>query len=472
MSNFSPKTLFLIGGILSFPILATSCLKYASQTTQVAAQTTTKPASQEVIQLGEVRPLPGKINNTPVFNSNSPEWIKTEGILLSTFPPSGKKNPAAHLNFPFQGKFDLFAHHYTHTPKDRQTLYIGVIISNPQNKPVTVEIPKAASYLMTEAPFVTLPAYQENSDGKTFSGPGARAVADVLRGVRQANFPVKLVIPAKKSRMLMNLPIPVRDLKEPVNGRSSFMHLNSSAKVYVASMAMFAKKNPDASDRAPNLTEWQNLLNNGAFAGPRDKKPTPPDAVSGSLIYGRVAGVSQGSQWKTTLTDQNTSTLNIPQSGKAISYGLVTLKGGRLGTEQNQTAKMLVRYPDTAYEAHGNYGVEYNLTLPLSNNTSEAKTVGITLETPFKEDKLSQKNLRFRQPSLDFPFFRGTVRLIYVDDAGKKVTRYVHLWHRTAQVIQPLLELKMAAKSQRNVQVDLIYPPDSTAPHVLSVKTR
>lgn len=111
------------------------------------------------------------MDTTPVFNSNSPEWIKTEGILLSTFPKNGKKVPAAHLNFPFQERFDLFAHHYTHTPKDLQTLYLGVIVYNPSKKPVTVDVLQAASYLMQDAPFVTLPPYIENNDGKAYSGP-------------------------------------------------------------------------------------------------------------------------------------------------------------------------------------------------------------------------------------------------------------------------------------------------------------
>lgn len=270
--------------------------------------------------------------------------------------------------------------------------------------------------------------------------------------------------------MLMNGSIPVRGLEKPVNGRSSFMRLQSSGKIYAASMAMFARKNNDGSERAPNLTEWQNLLNTGNFAGPRDKIPTPPDAPGGQLIYGRVAGVSQGSQWQATLADKNSTLLKIPQPGKSISYGLVTLRGGRLGTEQNQTAKMLVRYPDTAYEAHGNYGIEYNLNLPLQNNTNQTQTIGITIKTPSKEDKLSQGNLRFRNPSLDFPYFRGTVRVKYTDDQGKQLTRYVHLWHRTAQVIEPLVKITMPANSRRQVQVDLIYPPDSTPPHVLTVK--
>ncbi|MBD2356130.1 DUF3370 domain-containing protein [Tolypothrix sp. FACHB-123] len=443
-----------------------------SNTSQVVAQTSPKPAPQVIVQAGEVRPLPGKLDNIPVFNSNSPEWVKNEGILLSTFPPNGKKVPAAHLNFPFQGRFDLFAHHYTHTPKDLQTLYLGVMLHNPGKKPVTVDVLQAASYLLKDAPFVTLAPYIENNDGKAFSGPGARAVSDVLRGVRQAEFPAKLIIPPGQSRLLLNHGIEVRNLEKPVNGRSTFMRLRSSNKVYAASLAMYAKKNPDGSERSPTLAEWQALLNNGNFAGPRDKTPTPPNATSGALIYGRVAGVSSGSQWQALLTDNaKAQTLTIPQRGQAISYAIDTLRGGQLGSGQIQTAKMLVRYPDTAYEAHGNYGVEYNLSLPLNNPSKETQTVTVTLETPLKEDKLSQGGIRFRKPSLDFPFFRGTVRLRYTDERGQQKTRYVHLWHRTGQVLEPLLKLTLPPGSQRRVQVDLIYPPDSTPPQVLSVRT-
>lgn len=117
-----------------------------------------------------------------------------------------------------------------------------------------------------------------------------------------------------------------------------------------------------------------------------------------------------------------------------------------------------MRYPDTAYEAHGNYGVEYSLSLPLINSTNQNQTVSLTLETPLKEDILFKGGLRFRKPSLDFPFFRGTVRLRYVDDKGEQKTRYVHLWHRTGQVLEPLIKVVMPANSRRTVQVDLIYP--------------
>ena len=464
-----PSPLFIL--LLGFAITQTfGCT--ADKDNSAIAQTSPKPAPQEIVQPGEVLALPGKLDKIPVFNSNSPEWIKTEGILLSTFPTNGKKVPAAHLNFPFQGRFDLFAHHYSHTPKDLQTLYLGVIVHNPGKKPVTLDVLQAASYLMQDAPFVTLSPYIENNDGKAYSGPGDRAVGDVLRGVRQADFPAKLIIPPGQSRMLLNHPIPVRNLEKPVNGRSTFMRLRSSDQVYAASLAMFAKKNSDNTERPPTLAEWQALLNTGNFAGPRDKTPTSPNATSGALIYGRVAGVSSGSQWQAKLVDNpQTTILTIPQPGKAISYTLDTLRNGRLGTQQIQTAKMLVRYPDTAYEAHGNYAVEYKLTLPLSNNTNQNQIVTVTLETPLKEDKLSQGGVRFRKPSLDFPFFRGTVRLRYFDDQGQQKTRYVHLWHRTGQVLEPLVQLVLPPSTKRIVQVDVIYPPDSTPPQVLSVRT-
>jgi hypothetical protein len=107
------------------------------------------------------------LDRIPVFNSNSTEWIKTEGILLSTFARYGKKIPAADLNFPFQGRFDSFTHHYTHSPENLQTLYLVVILYNPAKKPITVDILQGASYLMVDAPFVTLaPFYIENNDGK------------------------------------------------------------------------------------------------------------------------------------------------------------------------------------------------------------------------------------------------------------------------------------------------------------------
>jgi hypothetical protein len=409
-----------------------------------------------------------------MFNSNSPEVVQTEGVLLSTFPPTGKAAAAAHLNFPLQGRFDLFAHHIAKatSPEDLRSLYLGVIVHNPTKEPVKVDILQGASYLsQPDAPFMELPPYVENPLGTVYAGPGDRVMTEVLQGKRQSIFPPQLVIPPGQSQMLLNLPIPVRGLTPPLNGRSTLMRLQSSGTVYVASLAMFAKQNPDCSERAPTLAEWQRLLETGNVAGPRDRTPTPPEQANGPIIYGRVAGVAQGSEWKAQLVDSpNAVNLSIPKPGAAFSYGLSLLNGGKLGTNQVQSADMLVRYPDTAYRAHGNYGIQYSLSLPLYNNTGSTQTVALSMQTPIKQDQL-QGGLRFLEPPAKQVFFRGTVQLRYKDDQGVSRTSFVHLVQRRGQQGEPLVTLQMPPGDRRLVQVDFLYPPDATPPQVLTVST-
>lgn len=422
---------------------------------------------QEVVQSTEVRSLPGQLNSIPVFNSNSPEVVLTEGILLSTFPPQGKRVPQAHLNYPLSGRFDLFTHHLAKAKTQAETrpLYQGVIVYNPNSQPVTFEVLQAASYLTSpDALFVDLPDEADNSSGTVYSGPGSRTMNDILRGLRQQNWPQKVVIGPRRSVMLMNLPIPVGKVVPSSNGRSTLMRLSSSAPVYIANLAMFA-------DRPPTLQEWQSLLENGRLAGPRDRVPTPLEQPVGEVIYGRVAGVASGSQWVGKITDNpDVEYLSIPKSGKSFSYGLNTLHEITFGTRQVQSAKMLVRYPDTAYFAHGNYAIEYNLSLPLDNSTDRTQTVSLSIQTPLKSDD-PKNGILFLKPRDTRVFFRGTVRVRYNDDNGVPQTRYVHLVQRRGQQGVPLVTLNMPRSDRRVVEIDFLYPPDATPPQVLTVKT-
>ena len=441
--------------------------------TLAQASPTPAPAPQEIVQQQEMRVLPGQLDSVLVFNSNSPEVVQTEGVLLSTFPPTGKRFPTAHLNQLFNGRFDIFAHHIARalTPQDLRTLYLGIIVNNPGKQPVTIDVLQAASYLsQPDAPFIALPSFLENDDGRFFSGPGGRAVDNVLRGQRQDSFPAQLVIPPGQSRMLLNAAIPVKTLTPPLNGRSTLMRLRSTGGVYVASLGMFAKTNSDGSERAPTLDEWQTLLNNANVSGPRDKAPTPIEQTTGNVIYGRVAGVAIGSQWNGQLVDPGRGTLSIPQPGRAFSYGLATLHKGMLGTGQNQSAQIIKRYSDTAYQAHGNYGIQYNLTLPLQNNTTQTQTVTLAVETPLKREDTKQ-GVRFLQPPGTSTNFRGTVRVRFNNDRGLPQTRYVHLVQKRGQQGEPLVTLKLQPKERRFVQFDFIYPPDATPPQILTVRT-
>lgn len=439
----------------------------------IIAQTNPMP-SREIVKSQQVRPLPGQIDRVPVFNSNSPELILQPGILLSTFPSSGKANPEAHLNYPLAGRFDIFVHHVAKatTPEDLRVLYLGIILHNPTKNPVTVNILAGASYLsQPDAPFIKLPAQVvENPLGKVYTGPGSRVMDDILRGKRQDIFPDRISIPPGESRMLLNLPIPVEKLQPPINGRSTYLRLKSDGQVYAASLAMFAAIDSKGRERKPTTTQWQELLKTGNLAKPRDRHPTPL-GNSGNVIYGRVAGVSIGSQWQTNLVDNdNSHNLTIPDRGLAFSYPLSTLYGGRLGTDRIQSAEMAVRYPDTAYQAHGNYGVQYSLTLPLYNPSDRTNTVNLSIETPIKQDRLSG-GLRFLFPPAKQVFFRGTVRVRYTDELNLPRTQYFHLVQHRGERGKPVLSLNIPGKARKLVYVDFLYPPDSTPPQILTIKT-
>lgn len=429
------------------------------------------PPPQEIVQPQEVRPLPGQLNYIPVFNSNSPELVQKEGVLLSTFPSFGKKHPNAHLNYLFRRRFDVFAHHVASapTPEDLRTLYLGILLHNPTTTPVTITILQGASYLsQPDAPFVELAPQIEDPLGRVYAGPGSRVMGDILRGIRQEIFPPKLVIPPKESRMLLNLPIPVKELEPPLNGRSTYVRLDSNGGVYSASLAKFAPIDPiTGEERPPTLAEWERLLQEGELVTPRDRPPSPPNA--NTLIYGRVAGVSKGSVWNTRVTDE-TRYLTIPAVGESISYGLSTLEGGTLGTNQVQSAPLLVRYPDTAYQAHGNYGVQYSLTLPLYNPSEQEQTVTVSLQTPLKQDTLTD-GLRFLSPPASSVFFRGTVQVRYIDEDATWQSRYFHLVQHRGQMGEPLVRQTIPSQRWRLVRLDFLYPPDATPPQVLTIQT-
>ncbi len=508
---------------------------------------TTSPQRLDVTRPQSVRSLPGQLDDVPVFNSNSPELVQKSGILLSTFPAEGMQVPSAHLNYSFQNRFDVFAHHVAKglSSSDVRTLYMGLVVYNPENRPVKVDVLQGVTYLSQEAPFNDLPSYVANPMGTVFAGPGSRVTGEILQGDSQPQWPKHVSIPAKSAQLLVNVPIPLRRLTVavdgtlppgsiipglpvaaarlnfpnglnpipgtvtlastrnatlnptgsspvspsaipstppptnnggpvPINGRTILMRLSSNGPVYLASLAMYAPLTETGEERVPSLSEWIQLLRTGDVAGPRDRQPTPPDSrFVPRFYYGRVAGVARGSEWNARPTDkEGEDYLSIPEAGDAISYVISSVDRNTFGTGQIQSAPMIVRYPDTAYRAHGNYGVLYNITLPLKNNTDSTQRVAIMLQTPLQDERLKGEALLFRNPPYDQIFFRGTVRLRYTDDLGIRQTRYMHIVQRRGQQGDPLIRLTLPKGTQRNVEVQLIYPPDSTPPQVLTIESQ
>lgn len=473
----------------------------------------------EVIRRQEVRPLPGGLDDVPVFNSNSPEVVQQEGILLSTFPQEGMATPAAHLNYAFNGRFDIFAHHIARglNADDRRTLFLGVVVYNPGSEPVTVTIDQGVSYLSQEAPFIQLPDMRLSTNGNVFAGPGSRTATDMLRGATQPHWPRSITIPPGHVHLLMNTPIPLRQLTVPANGshpqgaiipkpqarpvtvaaaeaqilgengevlppppvvdrpipsngRTAMMYLTSDGPVHVASLAKYADRTASGDEKVPTLSDWIRILKQGRLAGPRDIPPSDPSTFrSGRFYYGRVAGVAKGSVWRANLTDNaDSEVLTVPAPGNSVSYVISSVDRNTFGTGQIQSAPMVARYPDTAFRSHGNYGVRYSLNLPLQNNMDTTQTVTLKFQTPLQDDNLVA-GLRFRRPPEDRIFFRGTVRLRFRNQIGLDQTHDVHLVQRRGQEGESLLRLTLPPNTRREVAIDLIYPADATPPQVLTV---
>ncbi len=112
--------------------LASMLVMYSAEGPALADDTKPVPP-QTIVEAMEIRALPGKLNSVPVFNSNSPEVVQNEGILLSTFPPKGMKFPGAHLNHSLNGAFDIFFHHISNgvLTKSNKTIFIGIVAHNP-----------------------------------------------------------------------------------------------------------------------------------------------------------------------------------------------------------------------------------------------------------------------------------------------------------------------------------------------------
>lgn len=488
--------LSLAGTTIAEP--ADAVVRQSLSLTGIPPQEQVAQAQGDVITLPqEVRSLPGGLDNVPVFNSNSPEIIEGDGILLSTFPSRGKSDPSAHLNVAFDGRFDIFSHHVARGQDDRdtRTVYEAIIVHNPGKRAVTLNIRDGASHISQESPWNEIASGSSNLYSNNFSGPGSRVMNDVLRDRRQPSLPDQVTIGPGQSHLLLNAPIPLRRLNvatdgtlppgseitpPPVNassgegprlnGRSTLMRLNSSGPVYVASLAMHAPQ-ANGQEFVPGLDEWRALLAKGQLATPRDVAPSRPGSNATPFRYGRVSGVATGSQWQATLTDGRSSQLAVPEPGAQISYALSTLEGNTFGTRQVQSAPITARYADTAYRANGNYGIEYNLDLPLTNDTDSPKRVALSVQTPLQNDGLNDA-LQFKANPEPRVFFRGTVLFIYKEDNGRSRAHYAYLEQNQGEQGQPLIEITLQPGEQRDVNIQFLYPPDATPPQVLTISTQ
>ena len=467
------------------------CSALAVLAVLVAPAATTQPQSTQRRQA--LRPLPGRLDSTLVFNDNNPESIKASGILLSTFSPVGRSHPEAHLDQRFVGSFTVFSHH-VHAPAAHgaTTAWLALLAGNAADQPVTITAQQAATALsQPDAPFLSLPGFLEENlagdhentvtnsprvprsavaaarldqeplrrglagQGAVYAGPGSRVAGALLRGSNTAHLPASWSLPPHSTQVLLLLPIPTTHLDPPVNGRTTQLRLHSSGPVSLAMVAAL-------QDEPPDLPTLLGLLD-GPLS-PKGHQPTPPDQPGG-IVYSRVSGVQRGARWQTHLTDPGRDVLSVRSA--PVGWPISALMGGTMATGQVQTAPLVAFYPGTAWAAHGNYGVEYHLTMPLLNDTPEPVTVQLTMESP-QEREPPAGVVHLVEPSPDTPVrFRGPVAVQGLD--GPPRERVFHLVQRRGQPGPLLGTVSLAPGEARSVVVRLLYPADATPPQVLSL---
>jgi len=426
-------------------------------------------AIADVIQRPQsVRSLPGQLDAVLMVNDNNPELIKEDGILLSTFPDGGD----ASISVDLSGRFDLFSHHvYAGTDETLDsTLWLALLMAPIGDEDVTLTLIEGSTSLsqatqpgQTAAPFLPLPPLMRETNDVIAAGPGSRVAGDLLKGRDAPELsPRRWTLKPGSPTVVLQLPIPVQGLDPLLNGRNLQLRLHSSAPVALATLAAHGD-----GQQAPNEQDWIDLLSSGKLSG-KEHNPTPRGS-KGKIIYSRVSGVQIGSRWQTRITDPGSATLSI--QNEPVSWPISSLERGSLGTGQVQTAELQALYPGTAWAAHGNYGVEYDLTLPLKNSGAAAQTLSLALESPLKTDQASDA-LRFRSNLSGPVMFRGPVEVVGLDDAdGSPYGRQtVHLVLRQGQEGPSLGQVTLKPGEARDVRIRLIYPADATPPQVLTVR--
>ena len=464
----------------------------------VAAPTamTAAAQTQSTQRFQALRPLPGRLDQTLVFNDNNPESVKASGILLSTFSPVGRAHPEAHLDQRFVGNFTVFSHHvYAPPAHGAPTAWLALLAGNAADRPVTITAQQVATALsQPDAPFLPLPSFLEENlaaadkshgdtvttaprvplsrvaaarldqeplrrglggAGAIYAGPGSRVAGALLRGDSTPGLPPSWHLPPHSTQALLLLPIPTTHLDPPVNGRTTQLRLHSSGPVALAMVAAL-------QDKPPDLSTLVGLLD-GPLS-PKGHQPTTP-GHQGGIVYSRVSGVQRGGRWQARLTDPGRATLSVRSA--PVGWPISALAGGTMTTDQVQTAPLVAFYPGTAWAAHGNYGVEYHLILPLLNDTPEPVTLELALESP-QEREPPAGVVSLVTPSPNTPVrFRGPVAVQGLD--GPPGERVFHLVQRRGQPGPLLGAVTMAPGEERTVVVRLIYPADATPPQVLSL---
>ncbi|MEB3223359.1 MAG: DUF3370 family protein [Candidatus Sericytochromatia bacterium] len=410
-----------------------------------------------------ILPLPGGLDEVPVLNVNNPELLRASGVLASTLAGG-----SSGLDHAIDGPFDVFWHHIAETAflDGNDACWLALIADADGPSPAGLKLEAGASWLTTDAPFIELEPLVEDARGAVFSGPGSRVAVDWLSG-RSSVKPDSWTIPVQTPTVLFSEAIPAKNFGLPSrNARSGLFRFRADGPVRLAAVALFGRVG-----NRPSADEFLAVLRDGKRAGPPERQATvyPPGSPpsGGSFTYGRVSGVSLGSRWTGQLFERASAVLTAP--GAWVGFPIATVALNTLGTRQVQAPPMARRYPDVPPEAHGSYGVTYDLRVPLDNPDATPRRYALALSHPVRIPEGKPALPTYAPKPGPLTTFRGPVRFDWDEGPGQPRRVLSHLALRQGEQGVPFATVTVPPGWRTDGRLTLVYPADCTPPQLLTV---
>jgi hypothetical protein len=383
------------------------------------------------------RPLNGTFNRVPVLHSNQPEEVAGPGILINTAPGSAYASetgqPLRNAEFTFDGEFGLHAHHKYFPPyraqivpgERRTELTLATILINPGNRNVHIRFERGAVRNSFEAPYLGTHKMGVRPLGPRpwNTGPGDATTVQMLRGQLDRRLANEITIPARGRVVLFQTQLPALGIATALlKGRSDGPF----------QMAVIAASNPQSD------ADLYAVLDQGVLAPGRTYLSQLQEIQTGQ-VFSRVGGVALGDAYQARLSH------DLSRQGP-LHVPFTSTNRTNFGTGDIQVNPLASRMIDSSLDNVGTYGVRFDVDLDLQGNGPYE----LVLSHPTANGE-------------EFTAFRGSIGIETADGYGE-----VHAGLRSGQSAS-LASLNLNPSGSNRVRVSIVYPPDSTPGHLLSV---
>jgi hypothetical protein len=385
------------------------------------------------------RPLEGRFNSVPVLHSNQPEEVEGPGILITTEPgmayAAETGRALRNAEYTFNGEFGLHLHHKYFPdyraqirPQDRRTeLTLGVILTNPGKRPVTLRFERGAVRNSFQAPYLGTHKMGVRPLGRRpwNTGPGDATAVQMLRGNLDRELSEGVIIPPRSRIVLLRTQLPALGIANALlRGRSDGPF----------QMSVVAASNPRSDADLVAVLESRRLAPGRIYL-------TMLGDIQSGRVFSRVGGVALGDSYQATLRHdlRRQGPLHVPFTSTNRTH---------FGTRDIQVNPLAVRMIDSSLDNVGTYGVRFDVDLELYGNGPYELVMSHPATPP---------------GTPPFTAFRGSLQVRTRDGLEE-----MHLGMRSGQSYA-LTTLNLEPNVSNPVRVSLVYPADATPGHLLSV---